>query len=210
MSSLLELSGIEKAYGRRRVLCGVNVRVDAGSLVAIVGENGSGKSTLLKVAAGELAPDAGRVRREGSLGYCPQQPVLDENLSVAQHFEYFAAAYGLESLGRAERLLELLGFARFRNDRVAELSGGTRQKLNLALAVLHDPELLLLDEPYQGFDWETYLRFWDLVDETRARGRAVLVVTHLVFEEARFDTIYRLAEGKAVAHAAKRDSHAVA
>ena len=151
------------------------------------------------------------MRREGSLGYCPQQAVLDESLSVEQHFQYFAAAYGLESLTRAESLLDLLGFTRFRGDRVAELSGGTRQKLNLAVAVLHDPELLLLDEPYQGFDWETYLRFWDLVDETRARGRAVLVVTHLVFEEARFDTIYRLSGGQASRQATGRGArHAIA
>jgi ABC-type multidrug transport system ATPase subunit len=81
---------------------------------------------------------------------------------------------------------------------VGQLSGGTRQKLNLALAVMHDPDLLLLDEPYQGFDWETYLRFWDLVDETRDRGRAVLVITHLVFDEERFDAIYKIEDGQTV------------
>jgi ABC-2 type transport system ATP-binding protein len=128
--------------------------VDPGSLVAIGGLERLGQSTLLKIAAGEMAPDAGQVRRGGSLGYCPQQPVLDDSLSGQQHFEHFAAAYGFGSLARAERLLDLLGFRRFRDDRVAELSGGTRQKLNLAVAVLHDPEVLLLDEPYQRFDWE--------------------------------------------------------
>jgi ABC-type multidrug transport system ATPase subunit len=81
---------------------------------------------------------------------------------------------------------------------VEELSGGTRQKLNLTLALVHDPEVLLLDEPYQGFDWETYLRFWDLVEALRERGRSVVVITHLVFEEERFDALYRLQDGRAV------------
>ncbi len=72
-----------------------------------------------------------------------------------------------------------------------ELSGGTRQKLNLTLALIHAPDVLLLDEPYQGFDWETYLRFWDLVGTLRERGRAVVVITHLVFEEERFDLLYQ-------------------
>lgn len=76
-----------------------------------------------------------------------------------------------------------------------ELSGGTRQKLNLTLALLHDPDVLLLDEPYQGFDWETYLRFWDLVEDLRARGKAIVVITHLVFEQDRFDLLADLTDG---------------
>jgi ABC-type multidrug transport system ATPase subunit len=211
MKNVLEMRGVTKAYGHRQVLRGVDLEVPAGSLVAVVGENGAGKSTLLKIAAGELPQDGGEMQCSGRIGYCPQLPVLNDSLSVDQHFDYFAAAYGLASLERLERLLDLLGFRRFRHDLVGELSGGTRQKLNLTLAVMHDPDLLLLDEPYQGFDWETYLRFWQLVDETRERRRAVLVITHLVFEEERFDTIYRLEQGRAVRHEARaKEDHAVA
>ena len=78
---------------------------------------------------------------------------------------------------------------------VGALSGGTRQKLNLTLALMHDPSVLLLDEPYQGFDWETYLHFWDLVVDLRERGCAVLVISHLVFDRERFDCLYHLARG---------------
>lgn len=85
---------------------------------------------------------------------------------------------------------------RFRSEPVGTLSGGTRQKLSLTLALLHDPVVLLLDEPYQGFDWETYLAFWDLADELREAGTATVVITHLVFEDKRFDRICHLRDGQ--------------
>ncbi|WP_256862661.1 ATP-binding cassette domain-containing protein [Microbispora sp. GKU 823] len=91
--------------------------------------------------------------------------------------------------------MEALRFSGSRGARPATLSGGTRQKLNLVLALMHDPDVLLLDEPYQGFDWETYVRFWDLAEELRARGRSVLVVSHLAYDAARLDTLHRLEGG---------------
>jgi ABC-2 type transport system ATP-binding protein len=95
----------------------------------------------------------------GTLGYCPQDPVLNDNLTVEAHLRYFAAARRLPSLHRAGDLVRRLGYEPFLGQAAGELSGGTRQKLNLTLALAHDPGVLLLDEPYQGFDWETYLRF---------------------------------------------------
>jgi ABC-type multidrug transport system ATPase subunit len=79
---------------------------------------------------------------------------------------------------------------------VENLSGGTRQKLNLALALLHDPELLLLDEPYAGFDWETYLRFWDMAEERRRGGMGILVISHLLAERERLTRVYELRDGR--------------
>ncbi|HZC41342.1 MAG TPA: ABC transporter ATP-binding protein [Streptosporangiaceae bacterium] len=193
--AVLAARDVHKAYGRRRVLSGAELTAQPGQLVAVVGENGAGKSTLLKILAGTLAADRGEVRLSGRLGYCPQEPVLTENLTVDQHLRYFAAAYRLSSLRRAGELAGLLGFGQYRQHTVAALSGGTRQKLNLTLALLHDPDLLLLDEPYQGFDWETYLRFWDVVDDLRARGKTIVIITHLVFEAGRFDVLADLADG---------------
>jgi ABC-2 type transport system ATP-binding protein len=194
--TVLEARQVRKAYRRHQVLRGVDLAVRPGQLVAVVGENGAGKSTLLKILAGTLGADGGEVRLAGTLGYCPQDPVLNDNLTVAQHLRYFAAARRLPSLRRAEELVRRLGYEQSLRQTAGELSGGTRQKLNLTLALAHDPGVLLLDEPYQGFDWETYLRFWDLVADLRARRRAIVIITHLVFEQDRFDVLADLSDGR--------------
>jgi ABC-type multidrug transport system ATPase subunit len=194
--TVLEARDVHKAYGRHQVLSGVGLEVGPGQLVAVVGENGSGKSTLLRILAGTMGADRGEVRIAGSLGYCPQDPVINDNLTVGQHLRYFAAAQRLASLQRADELMDLLRFGQFKDRVTGALSGGTRQKLNLTLALLHDPDVLLLDEPYQGFDWETYLRFWDVVGDLRARGKAVVIITHLIIEQDRFDVLADLAGGR--------------
>jgi ABC-type multidrug transport system ATPase subunit len=142
-------------------------------------------------------------------GKCPQDPVLNDNLTVDQHLRYFAAACRLPALDRAEELVRQLGYAQLRREAAGTLSGGTRQKLNLTLALMHDPDVLLLDEPYQGFDWETYLRFWDLVADLRARRKSVVIITHLVFEQDRFDLLADLSGGRLTRRAPSgKDSHA--
>ena len=205
--TMLEARQVRKAYRRHQVLRGVDLAVRPGQLVAVVGENGAGKSTLLKILAGTLGADAGQVRLAGTLGYCPQDPVLNDNLTVGQHLRYFAAARRLPSLRRADELVCRLGYEQSRSQTAGELSDGTRQKLNLTLALLHDPDVLLLDEPYQGFDWETYLRFWDLVGDLRARRKAIVIITHLVFEQDRFDLLADLADGRLTPREGK-DDHA--
>jgi ABC-2 type transport system ATP-binding protein len=192
----LAARGICKSFGRRRVLAGVDLEVAPGELVAVVGENGTGKTTLLRILAGDLRPDAGTVATGARPGYCPQAGVVDEALTVDQHVRYFQAAYGIGSLARAGELIERLGFAACRGQRAGTLSGGTRQKLSLTLALMHDPPVLLLDEPYQGFDWQTYLAFWELASDLAAAGTATVVISHLVFEHDRFDRICHLADGR--------------
>jgi ABC-type multidrug transport system ATPase subunit len=201
----LEVHGIAKAYGhfgRHQVLRNISFTVQPGTLVGIVGENGAGKSTLLNILAGALRPDRGQVSMQGTLGYCPQDVILNESLTVEQHLQYFRAAYGLANVQRAEELVERLAYRQYHRALVSTLSGGTKQKLNLTLALMHDPRVLLLDEPYQGFDWETYLRFWDLAAELRARGCAVLIISHLLFDQQRFDALYQLHDGVLSAFAA--------
>ncbi len=197
----LAARGIRKSFGRRRVLAGLDLAIAPGELVAVVGENGTGKTTLLRILAGDLRPDAGTVAIAGRPGYCPQTVVLDETLTVDQHVRYFQAAYGISSPARAGELMERLGYATCRGQRAGILSGGTKQKLSLTLALMHDPPVLLLDEPYQGFDWQTYLAFWDLAGELRAAGTAIVVISHLVFEQDRFDRICQLTDGRIDAEA---------
>ncbi|WP_371648605.1 MULTISPECIES: ABC transporter ATP-binding protein [unclassified Streptomyces] len=192
----LRVAGLRKSFGRQPVLTGVDVSLPAGGIVGFFGENGAGKTTLLRLLCGELSPDEGEIRYRGTMGHCPQTPVLNPCLTVDQHLRFFQAAYRLPSLEHAEHLVAQLGFGDYRTRTVGTLSGGTQQKLNLTLALMHDPELLLLDEPYQGFDWETYLRFWDLADTLRERGRTVLVVSHFAPDVSRFDFRYELVDGR--------------
>jgi ABC-type multidrug transport system ATPase subunit len=209
-AEVLALSGLRKSFGhgiwprRRRVevLRGASLEVGPGELVGLVGENGSGKSVLMQIVVGLLKRDAGEVIVSGGLGYCPQEPMLWDKLTIDEHFELFARAYDLDPEHRdsaAERLTRELGFERYRGYRVEELSGGTRQKLNLSLALMHEPQLLLLDEPYAGFDWETYLRFWEMSESRRDRGMGILIVSHFLSERERLDRVYQLDDGITVA-----------
>ncbi|WP_206308847.1 ATP-binding cassette domain-containing protein [Streptomyces sp. A1136] len=191
----MEIGDVHHAYRRRVVLRGVDLRLRAGTLCGIVGENGAGKSTLLKILSGELRPTRGSVRHNGRFGYCPQHVVLNDALTVRQHLTFFQTAYRLTDVRYAEEIMDVLGFTGYVDERAGVLSGGTRQKLNVTLALMHDPQVLLLDEPYQGFDWDTYQRFWDLATRLRDAGRSVLVVSHLAYDTERLDELWRLDSG---------------
>lgn len=192
----LAAHGVEKSFGRRRVLANAELEVTSGEVVALVGENGTGKTTLLRICAGLLRPDAGTVTLRGRLGYCPQASGLFDLLSPAEHLVLFGAARELapsEALATGEALLGDLHFRGALDLRVRELSEGSRQKLSLVLSLVGDPEVLLLDEPYQGFDHGSYVSFWDQVAHWREVGRAVVVVTHLLADRALVDRVVELA-----------------
>jgi ABC-2 type transport system ATP-binding protein len=192
----LEARKITKRYGRSTVLDGVDLTVRAGEVAAIVGANGCGKSTLLRICAGLASPDSGEVRLRGRLGYCPQDGGVSEFLTADEHFVLVGTGRGFSRTKAKDRgrsaaaALDWPGAARAGVAR--QLSGGTRQKLNLIMSGLGEPDVLLLDEPYQGFDKGSYLDFWQQVWRWRGEGRAVVVVTHLLSELNRVDTVLDL------------------
>ena len=195
---LLRLRGVGKRYRRRTVLAGVDLTVRAGEVAAIVGANGCGKSTLLRICAGLSRPTSGTVERVRRVGFVPQDGGTSDWLTPDEHFTLFGAAAGMaprraRSTGR--HLAERLAWRSTGAATARTLSGGTRQKLNLLLGELHAPDLLLLDEPYQGFDEGTYLDFWRQVLDWRDAGRAVVVVTHLLHDLGHVDQVVDLGAG---------------
>jgi len=204
---VLQGKNLEKTYkppvpfaGRRvTVLTGADITLYQGEIVGIVGENGSGKSTLMKILVGALQPDGGDVTDDVRIGWCPQETRLYDRLTVEETFELFAEAYDMSNeymQKRREALAEKLDFKRFLDYRIDHLSGGNRQKVNLSVALLHEPEVLLLDEPYTGFDWETYLAFWNLTDALVNKGTTIAIISHLISERERFDRILELKNGQ--------------
>jgi ABC-2 type transport system ATP-binding protein len=199
-SVALSVSGVSKSYKRRQVLTDVSFEVRQGEALAVVGENGAGKTTLLRICAGAVRADSGAIARVPSVAYCPQDAGLIEHLTADEHVRYVGAGLGMtrqESMTRGAPLLRWLHFPDGETAPVRELSGGTRQKLNLVLALMNPTPLILLDEPYQGFDRGTYENFWDYVATWRSEGAAVVVVTHMLAELHRVDAVLELFSGGA-------------
>jgi ABC-type multidrug transport system ATPase subunit len=191
LAPAIDLVGLRRDFGDRTALEGIDLRVDSGTSVAILGPNGSGKSTLLRILAGLLRPTAGRVsvlgcelprethRLRGRVGYLGHEPLLYRDLSPRENLELAAALHGIapETAGpRIDALIGAVGMSARAGDRVAELSAGMRQRIDICRAVLHQPELLLLDEPDAHLDPEARREIAPLI--AAGDGRTRLVVSH--------------------------------
>ena len=187
----IELAGLRRDFGDRTALDGVDLRIDSGASVAILGPNGSGKSTLLRILAGLLRPTDGQVtvlglrlpketrRLRGRVGYLGHEPLLYRDLSPRENLQLAAALHGLApetAAPRIEALIAAVGMSRRARDRVAELSAGMKQRIDICRAVLHEPELLLLDEPDAHLDPAARREIAPLI--AAGDGRTRLVVSH--------------------------------
>lgn len=194
----LILDNISKKIRSNVILNNLYLEVPKSNMVAIVGENGVGKTTLLKIVVGDWKSDSGKVIRNGKIGYCPQEPRLFPLLSVKENFIYFGAASGMkekEVMQQLSSLTEYYNYGDYIERRVDELSGGTKQKLNLSLALMNSPDILVLDEPYSGFDIETYTLFLNHVSSLIQSGCSILMVTHLITDTEIYNKVYSLNNG---------------
>jgi ABC-2 type transport system ATP-binding protein len=192
-------TGVVKRFGRRDALRDVSFAAAAGEVVAVIGPNGAGKTTLLSILAGLQAADAGTVSRPPrEVGWVPQQPAVYLKLSVAENLRLFARLERVEDpIGVVARMLEQIGLADRAGDELGRLSGGNRQRVNIAVGLLADPPVLLLDEPSASLDPRQRERLWAYVGGLAERGRAIVFSTHDVGEAERYaDRLLVLADGE--------------
>jgi ABC-2 type transport system ATP-binding protein len=188
------------SYGGRTAVRGVSLELLAGQLLVIIGPNGAGKTTLLSMLAGVLTPASGELRGASGrqVGWVPQQPALYSKLSVAENLRLFARLERLSDPEAAvERMLEQTGLAARAAEQVGRLSGGNRQRVNIAIGLLSEPSVLLLDEPTSSLDPAQRERLWDFIGRLVAGGTSVVTTTHNVVEAERLaDRVLVLAEGE--------------
>ncbi len=188
---MIQVRGLVKRFGLRAVLRGVDLTVHAGEFVALLGPNGAGKTTLLRILATLSRPTRGEVRLAGYrlpgqasqarryLGLVSHQPLLYGDLSAAQNLRFYARLYGVpDAEARLRTLLRRVGLYARRRDLVRTFSRGMQQRLAIARALLHDPAVLLMDEPYTGLDQDAAARLDDLLQAIAAEGRTVLMASH--------------------------------
>jgi ABC-2 type transport system ATP-binding protein len=195
----LRVAGVEKRYGEQVALAGVDLEAHRGELVAIVGPNGAGKTTLLSIIAGLTAADAGEVEVDrAEVGWVPQQAALYRRLTVDENLRLFARLERVDGVEkRVERMLEQTGLEGRRRDQVSTLSGGNQQRINIAIGLLGDPAVLLLDEPSAGLDPGQRVRLWQFVAGLARDGTTVIYSTHQIEEASHYgDRLVVLADGE--------------
>jgi ABC-2 type transport system ATP-binding protein len=196
---VLEATDLVKRFGEREALRSVSLSAERGELVAIIGPNGAGKTTLLSILAGIQKPDAGTVSRSPEeIGWVPQQPALYSKLTVGENLRLFARLERRPDVGAAvARMLSQTGLEERAGDPVAELSGGNRQRVNIAIGLLAEPEVLLLDEPSAALDPRQRERLWDFIRGLAEQGTTVVYSTHNVQEaEYHAQQVVVLADGE--------------
>jgi ABC-2 type transport system ATP-binding protein len=197
-TATLAARGLVKRYCDRVALRGVSLSVGPGELVAVIGPNGAGKTTLLSILAGIQRPDEGTLEAAKTIGWVPQQPALYGKLTVRENLTLFAR---LERRPDPEqtvkRMLELTDLGDRADDQVSVLSGGNRQRVNIAIGLLAEPEVLLLDEPSSALDPRQRERLWEHIERLAGAGTTVVYATHTLSEAERYaDRVLVLADGE--------------
>ena len=198
---VLEVDGLSKSFGERIALKEVSLDVRPGELLAVLGPNGAGKTTLLSILAGITRPDSGRISTaNGDLGWVPQQAGLYRRLTVEENLRLFSHMEGVDDIeGTVVRMLDQTGLADRRHDPVSSLSGGNQQRINIAIGLLGDPSVLLLDEPSSGLDPSQRVRLWEFVAGLAEAGTTVIYSTHQIEEASHYgDRLVVLADGETI------------
>jgi ABC-2 type transport system ATP-binding protein len=213
----IDVEGLTKRFGERTVVDHFSMKVPCGSIYGFLGPNGSGKTTTIRMICGLLTPDEGRgtvlgydIRTQADLikrevGYMTQRFSLYEDLSIEENLDFIARMYAVPARGRKVReALANLGLTSRRMQLAGTLSGGWKQRLALAACLIHEPKLLLLDEPTAGVDPAARRDFWDHIHALAQQGITVLVITHFMEESERCHSLAYISYGKLLAHGTSR------
>ncbi len=216
--SALKVEQVHKKYHDVVALRGVSFSVEPGQIFGLLGENGAGKTTLIRLLVGSIRPHQGRLEVLGldpyrqaravrqRIGYMPQERVLYEDLSVSGNIQFFGRAHEVENLPhRVDEVMEFVGLQERAKDSVFTLSGGMRQRLSLACALVHEPEILLLDEPSSGVDLKLRESFWRHFRDLAARGVSIVVSTHQMDEALYCDQLAVIRAGDLLANDTPRN-----
>jgi ABC-2 type transport system ATP-binding protein len=214
----IDVQALAKHYGQFSALNGVDLCVPTGTLFGLVGPNGAGKSTLIKALVGALRPSAGSARVLGldplrdraalrrRIGYMPQSPALYQDLSARDNVSFFAGAHDVPDLDtRVEKILQLTDLAGRIDEPVRQFSGGMQRRVSLASALVHEPDILFLDEPTAAVDPALRARFWQSFRDQAARGTTLFISTHLMDEAMLCDHVAVMRRGQVVVSAPPRD-----
>ena len=220
-SPVLEINGLEKHFGKRKVLKGLDIRLLAGQCLALLGPNGAGKTTTIRIVLGLVTASSGKIRvfekplpahlREVkySIGVVPQMDNLDPDLSVLDNLLIYANYFGIKKSQARQRATELLSFFALRNRKdeiIQNLSGGQRRRLLLARALINRPRLLILDEPTIGLDPQARILIWERLERLRRDGTTMLLTSHYMEEVARLATeVIIIDHGKSIARGRPHD-----
>jgi ABC-2 type transport system ATP-binding protein len=213
---MLEVNGLTKGYGKQTAIIGVSFRADSGQTIGLLGPNGAGKTTTISIIAGLLSPDSGEVLIEGKrvksdtdpvklkIGLVPQDMALYDQLTARDNLTFFAALYSLAGAKAKQAIddaLNLVALSDRASDKVATFSGGMKRRLNLAAALLHDPQIFLLDEPTVGVDPQSRNAIFDNLETLKNRGKTLIYTTHYMEEAERLcDRIVIIDHGKVIAN----------
>ena len=209
---IVEVNDLSFSYGTNQVLNGLSLSVAEGEIFGLLGANGSGKTTLMRMMVGLLSLGGGTLevygetpspQQAGRVGYMPQLNALYQELSVRENVDFFARMYGMSDRSSRARSvddsIELVGLTHQSGDPILNLSGGMRQRVSLAIALVHRPSLLLLDEPTVGLDPDLRVMFWGHFRQMADSGTTILISSHTMDDAAHCDRLAFLRDGRVIA-----------
>ncbi|MDI2586382.1 ABC transporter ATP-binding protein [Psychrobacillus sp. NEAU-3TGS] len=213
MTSTIELIQVSKSFGKKNVLNNINIKVDAGQIFGLIGPSGSGKTTLVKLIVGMDQPSSGQVQVLNtqvpnlkllqSIGYMAQADALYNDLTGQENLAFFASLYKLRKDVQQERIAyaaNLVALTSHLSKKVQNYSGGMKRRLSLAIALIHDPQILILDEPTVGIDPELRKSIWAEIVRLKSEGKTILITTHVMDEAEKCDQLAMVRGGEIISN----------